>query len=69
MAFKVSRNHWEIFVAFMESHTDLAKGRVGGPTGKDTCRRLWADLTLQLNAVGEGERTVKKWQKVLLYNT
>ncbi|KAG5863656.1 hypothetical protein JTB14_024336 [Gonioctena quinquepunctata] len=63
MAFKVTGNHWDIIINFMELHPDLARGRIDGPCGKDTFKRLWTELTLELNATGLGERPVQKWQK------
>lgn len=66
MAFKVTSTHWEIMIDFMEAHPDLARGRItSGPNGKDVMRKLWTELTVQLNACGLGERCVQKWQKVL----
>ncbi|KAG5887217.1 hypothetical protein JTB14_010798 [Gonioctena quinquepunctata] len=63
MAFKVTGNHWDIIINFMELHPDLARGRIDGPCGKDTFKRLWTELTLELKATGLGERPVQKWQK------
>lgn len=64
MAFRITQIHWEIIVSYMEIHPDLAKGFLNGPSGRDTSRRLWEELTLALNAAGLGERSTKKWQKV-----
>ncbi|KAJ8973286.1 hypothetical protein NQ317_019593 [Molorchus minor] len=48
MAFKVTGDHWDIIINYMELHPDLARGRINGPSGKDTFKKLWAELTLQL---------------------
>lgn len=64
MAFKVTASHWEIIINFMETHLDVARGRINGPAGKETFKKLWVELANQLNAAGLGERTVQKWQKV-----
>lgn len=66
MAFKVNDQHWEVVCAFMEQHTDFAKGRLNTSAARDKHKQLWEDLTLKLNSLGFGERKVDKWQKVIL---
>lgn len=67
MSFKVQGTHWEILINYMENHKDFARGRISGPTGRETLRKLWQELALQLNAAGLGERPVEKWQKVFTF--
>lgn len=57
--------HWDIIINFMELHPDFARNRVAGPTGRETIKKLWNELTNKLNSLGLGERTVQKWQKVI----
>lgn len=64
MTFRTSSIHWDIIIAFMEKNKNFAKGFVNGPSGKDRTKKLWAELTTQLNSAGLGERTTIKWQKV-----
>ncbi|KAK4882662.1 hypothetical protein RN001_005981 [Aquatica leii] len=40
-----------------------ATGKFQGPNGKVQYRKLWEELTLQLNSAGLGQRTTEKWQK------
>jgi hypothetical protein len=68
MTFKVSDKHWEVLVTFMENHSDLAVGRLNVPSARDTHKKLWERLTMELNALGIGERKTDKWQKVCSRN-
>lgn len=62
--FKVTSGHWDIFVDFFGTYPDLAKGRFSASSnGKDLYKKLWNELTLQLNSLGLGEKTTEKWQK------
>ncbi|XP_018578551.1 uncharacterized protein LOC108916742 isoform X2 [Anoplophora glabripennis] len=64
MAFKINHSHWEVLVDFMEKHPDLARGSFSGPNGKQEMKKLWQQLSNILNAIGMGERSTEKWQKV-----
>jgi len=61
---KVTSQHWEVIINFMVLHRDFAKNRVVGPTGRETMKKLWDELSTKLNSLGQGERTIQKWQKV-----
>lgn len=61
----MNRSHWEVLVSFMEHHDSFAKGKFAGPTGKAIHRQLWERLSSELNALGFGNRSVEKWQKVI----
>ncbi|VEN50352.1 unnamed protein product [Callosobruchus maculatus] len=63
MSIKLTEQHWQIIVNFMELHPDFARNRVKGPTGRDTMKKLWGELASQLNSLGLGERSIQKWQK------
>ncbi|KAK4882220.1 hypothetical protein RN001_005539 [Aquatica leii] len=63
MSFKVDEKHWEIIVNFVENYPVVATGKFQGPNGKVQYRKLWEELTLQLNSAGLGQRTTEKWQK------
>lgn len=64
MAFKLKDSHWEVIISFMEENKSIATGRFIGPNGKENNKKLWQELAQQLNALGQGERSVEKWQKV-----
>ncbi|KAK5648143.1 hypothetical protein RI129_003035 [Pyrocoelia pectoralis] len=62
--------HWETIAEFMQNRLmqnrpDFATGKIHNPTGRETYKRLWKELTLKLNSAGLGERTIEKWQKNL----
>ncbi|KAF5276398.1 hypothetical protein FQR65_LT16346 [Abscondita terminalis] len=59
----VDEKHWEIIANFIETYPVVATGKFEGPNGKSQYRKLWEDLTLQLNSAGLGQRTTEKWQK------
>ncbi|VEN50930.1 unnamed protein product [Callosobruchus maculatus] len=63
MSIKLTEQHRQIVVNFMELHPDFARNRVKGPTGRDTMKKLWEELASQLNSLGLGERSIQKWQK------
>ncbi|KAF5278232.1 hypothetical protein FQR65_LT15721 [Abscondita terminalis] len=63
MAFKVDERHWEIITNFVENYPVVATGKFQGPNGKSHYRKLWEELTLQLNSAGLGQRSTEKWQK------
>lgn len=48
----------------MEEHQDFATGRVNSVNGKEEYKKMWNELSTKLNALGLGEKTVEKWQKV-----
>ncbi|KAK4882435.1 hypothetical protein RN001_005754 [Aquatica leii] len=60
---EVDEKHWEIIVNFVENYPVVATGKFQGPNGKVQYRKLWEELTLQLNSAGLGQRTTEKWQK------
>lgn len=64
MAFRVTQLHWEHMINFFERNPGMAKGRIEGPTGKENMRKLWDQLSQELNALGMGTRTSIKWKKV-----
>lgn len=64
MSFKVKEAHWELMVSFMEEHHFLATGRFVAPNARNNAKLLWKELSDQLNALGYGERSPEKWQKV-----
>ncbi|KAK5650743.1 hypothetical protein RI129_001772 [Pyrocoelia pectoralis] len=41
----------------MQDHRDFATGKIHNPTGRETYKRLWKELTLKLNSARLGERT------------
>lgn len=61
---KVRDQHWEIIINFMEAHPNLAVGRLDVPNARDVQRKLWQELSEELNALGYGEKSSDKWQKV-----
>lgn len=63
MAFRISQQHWELFVNFMEKPWH-GKGRIEGPCGNEQMRKLWDQLSQELNALGMGSITTIKWKKV-----
>ncbi|KAJ8915554.1 hypothetical protein NQ315_012438 [Exocentrus adspersus] len=54
---------WEIFLSFFESHQELVTGRLNTATGRETYKKLWKELTLQLNSARYGVKITEKWQK------
>ncbi|KAJ8910047.1 hypothetical protein NQ315_000449 [Exocentrus adspersus] len=54
---------WEIFLSFFESHQELVTGRLNTATGRETYKKLWKELSLQLNSARYGVKTTEKWQK------
>nr|CAI5842467.1 unnamed protein product [Callosobruchus analis] len=44
----------------MELHPDFAKNRISAATGRATMKKLWEELTNQLNSLGLGQRSTAK---------
>lgn len=55
----------ELLVEFMQSHQDLALGRVRSKEARAVAARLWAEISDILNSEGPA-RTAKEWAKVCL---
>lgn len=64
MAFKPTEAHWDLLLNYMGAHKEFARGQFSGPSGKSNQKKMWNDLTSQLNALGGGMKPVEKWQKV-----
>ncbi|KAL0879790.1 hypothetical protein ABMA27_003501 [Loxostege sticticalis] len=54
----------EKLLQFLQEHTGLAKGHINSPDARAHSKRLWAELTDQLNSLGGAVKTTKQWQKV-----
>lgn len=61
---KVRDQHWEVMITFMEAYPSLATGRLDVPNAREIHKKLWQELAEQLNAIGYGEKSSDKWQKV-----
>lgn len=55
---KLQIEHLEVISAFMENHTDFAKGELSVSNAKSKFKELWSNLAQRLNS------SVEKWQKV-----
>lgn len=64
MSCKLTNDHWEVLVTFMEKHPQFARGQFSGPSGKIGQKKMWEELAARLNSLGHGEKTTEKWQKV-----
>lgn len=67
-SFKVREVHWQIVTDYMENHPDFAKGRLNHSEARLQYRKMWEELTEQLNSAGYGQKSVEKWQKVLQFS-
>lgn len=65
---RIKDDHWQVMLNFMEIHPQFARGQFVGPTGKSSQRKLWYELSGQLNSLGHGSKSVEKWQKVSFPN-
>ncbi|KAI4454375.1 hypothetical protein MML48_9g00011246 [Holotrichia oblita] len=63
MNFKIREDHLLTLADFMESHPEFATGRLFSANPREKFKKLWGDLTMQLNSLGFGERPTEKWQK------
>lgn len=51
-------------LAFLKEEKEMAKGCLRSFEGRLKSRRLWAQLTEELNAMGGSIKTTKQWQRV-----
>lgn len=61
---KLQLEHLEVTSVFMENHSDFAKSRLSVSSASHKFKELWLQLAQSLNALGLGEKSVEKWQKV-----
>jgi len=54
----------EALLAFMERHTDFAKGRLNSPQAAKLNERLWARLKDLFNCMPGPSKSVKAWKDV-----
>lgn len=54
----------EILSIFMQEHTELAKGQLRTPNGREKSKHLWIKLTTSLNANGPPIKSITEWKKV-----
>ncbi|KAJ8929635.1 hypothetical protein NQ314_011483 [Rhamnusium bicolor] len=62
---RVTNDHWNVLIQFAENHNEIITNRFHGLNGRQSCSKLWTDLTEQLNALGYGEKTTEEWKKTL----
>ncbi|CAG9773498.1 unnamed protein product [Ceutorhynchus assimilis] len=63
MAFKINDGRWQVLLGFMDRNPLFARGQFAGPNGKVIQRKLWEQLSSELNSLGSGSKSVEKWQK------
>lgn len=63
---KTNTSQWLVLVEFLEQHPEMLTKKFEGANGKQHCFELWNEVTNQLNSMGFGEKTAKKWQEVIL---
>lgn len=61
---KITPDIWDIILDFISHHPEMATGKFVGSAGKQRLNKLWLELATKLNALGAGEKSATKWQKV-----
>lgn len=64
MAFKFKEKHLLTMTDFMNQNKILATGRLSSANAREALKKKLNELTLKLNSLELGERSVVKWQKV-----
>lgn len=63
---RVTQDHWRVFLDFAETHSEIVTNKFSSHLqGKQKNILLWEKLTLKLNSLGHGKRSVEEWKKTL----
>lgn len=61
---KVNQDHWTAFLDMAEKYPELITNKFHGASGRAHGTSLWTKVTIQLNAIGHGSKTIEGWRKV-----
>lgn len=63
---RVTSDHWNIIIQFAELHPQIITNKFISPMhGKRNLKDLWEELSVKLNSLGHGTRSVEEWKKCL----
>lgn len=61
---RVQADHWAIILECAEKNPQIITNKFSGLNGRRENIELWQNLTIKLNSLGFGEKTVEGWKKV-----
>ncbi|XP_071576516.1 uncharacterized protein [Temnothorax nylanderi] len=60
---RVTEDHWATLVEYAEENNEIVTNQLLGPRGREMLRQKWDILTILLNSIGKGSKTVTEWKK------
>lgn len=64
MALKLTEEHWNVIIQFMESQKEFARGQFSGPSGKKKPKNVMGGISRYFEFSWWRTKSVEKWQKV-----
>lgn len=61
---KVNATHWKELLDFAENHPDIITLKWGKIQDRKDLLSLWKEISIKLNNMGMGIKSIKQWRKV-----
>ncbi|XP_077256450.1 uncharacterized protein LOC143894180 [Temnothorax americanus] len=65
---RVTEDHWATLVEYAEENNEIVTNQLLGPRRREMLCQKWDILTILLNSIGNGSKTVTEWKKQLKHS-